>query len=470
MNLTFKQLFKFGAVCMGVCALSASAVDYVSDSFEEGTDGMAVGLYKQVVNGPQDVTTNWLAAVGDASKLVPVNAAYAAVVDRGPITNATKTLMLNLETEGNTLSRVVNVDIADVGIVYVDTLIQFTPSEDEPVIETEDVKVAMYVNAQSNLVVVHKCFTDDEALDPYETNSVVTSIGPIDPEAWYRVSLEIKNLYPEGSMYATKIYIDGEPISHENGYTDEFAKNGEWFFNIAAYNVISLISFQGTGSLDELVVSDTMPVFPDIVASVMLTLVPTANVTFSPVGPVESGTEVTITAADWYRIASVTGQTEDLSAAAGEKFITATLTADADTDVTVTVAQVSGPITIGGTVYDLGSIAAWALNNNVGENDMGENDVDDYLLNVAPGTDATIEITSIVVDKVAGTTTITVGAVNPLVDFTALNGTLYVYTTADLGTAFAQTVKTVVELTPSAPEATLVITGISDEFIKAVVK
>lgn len=465
---------------MGVCALSASAVDYVSDSFEEGTDGMAVGLYKQVVNGPQDVTTNWFAAVGDASKLVPVNAAYAAINGEGPITNEASVLMLNLETEGNTLSRKVG-DIAFSGEapVFVDTLIQFTPSEDEPVIEGTDVKIALYVNAQSNLVVVHNFYRDPQGLDPEVpdygqdlVSSVITAAGIIDPEKWYRLSMKI-GLSPFSDL-GTEIWLDGVHLTGDNAFDVTGNKNGGdnafLFLNIDTALFVSLISFQGTGSLDELVVSDTMPVFPDIVASVMLTLVPTANVTFSPVGPVESGTEVTITAADWYRIASVTGQTEDLSAAAGEKFITATLTADADTDVTVTVAQVSGPITIGGTVYDLGSIAAWALNNNVGENDVGENDVDDYLLNVAPGTDATIEITSIVVDKVAGTTTITVGAVNPLVDFTALNGTLYVYTTADLGTAFAQTVKTVVELTPSAPEATLVITGISDEFIKAVVK
>jgi hypothetical protein len=480
MNLTLKQLFKFGAVCASACALSASATDYVSDSFEapDGSLDLPVGEYKMVTSGAQNEITNlaWVAVSGDASTLVLTNAAYAdytATKGEGPITNEASELILNLETEGNILSRAVT-NVLDITSqdVYIDTLIQFTPSEDEPVIDTADVKVALYVNAQSNLVVVSSMYDDPpNSYNPIETNSVIDLGYPIDPAKWYRLSMRVTFDAPDT---LTDIYIDGVLITHANAYDISGAVNGGSSFLSIESQVadINFISFQGTGSLDELVVSDEMPTFPDAPVAITLTLVPgDGNVSFSPLGPVESGTEVTITAVDWYRIASVTGPiNEDLSGAVGEASVVTTLTAAASCSVTATVAQVSGNLPIGGLNLDLSKLSTWALGQSLGEGDVDETNIDDYLLNVDVGTDATIEITSIVVDETAGTTTITVGADTLDVDFTDINGVLTVYTTTDLGVAFTETAKFVVELTPTAPEATLVITGISDEFIKAVVK
>ncbi|MDD2597727.1 MAG: hypothetical protein PHO37_00675 [Kiritimatiellae bacterium] len=480
MNLTLKQLFKFGAVCVGVCALSASAVDYVSDSFEAGTVpgtilgsvDLPIGEYKQVTVGPQEVITNWFAASGDASKLVLTNAAYAAINGEGPISNETSTLMLQLETEGNTLSRAVT-DVLDAFTtpVYIDTLIQFTPSEDEPVIDGTDVKVALYVNAASNLVVVSKKFIDLVEYFTEPATSTITLSNPIDPEKWYRLTMKVSGY--EGFGF-TEIWVDGQLITHANA-TDAIASayNGSFFLNIDdGLSDINLISFQGTGSLDELVVSDQMPVFPDAPSIIVLTLVAEGgNVLFSPAGTANSGDLVTMTADDWFRIVSVTGPiNEDLSGdlPAPNREFSSVLTATADCSVTVTVAQVSGPHEIGGTTFDLAKLSTWAIANTLGEGDVGASDIDDYLLNVPPTTDATIEITSIVVDKGAGTTTITVGASDPLVDFTELNGTLYVYTTTDLGVAFTLRATQSIDLV--AGEAEVVISGLTNEFIKAIVE
>jgi len=475
MNLTLKQLFKFGAVCVSACALSATATDFVSDSFEAasgGSLGLPIGEYKMVVSGAQNEITNlaWYAESGDASTLVLTNAAYAAINGEGPISNETSSLILNLETEGNTLSRTAGVDIVSNGSVYIDTLIQFTPSEDEPVIDTSDVKVAMYVNAQSNLVVVHTYFIG--GVDPVETNSVIDNIGTIDPAAWYRLSMEIKDLAPGYGYFATKIFLDGAALSNELAVTEDFTDGGNWFMNINSANMLQFISFQGTGSLDELVVSDEMPIFASTPVAIMLTLVAgDANVSFSPVGPVESGTEVTITAADWYRIASVTGPVnEDLSGAVGESSFVVTLTAAASCDVTATSEQVSGTLPIGGLDLDLELLSTWALDQGLGEGDIDETNIDDYLLNVDAGTDATIEITSIVIDEVAGTTTITVAASTLAVDFTDINGTLTVYTTDDLAVDFVELASATVTITPTAPLATIVIDEVADQFLKAVVK
>ncbi|MFA7172075.1 MAG: hypothetical protein WC340_01465 [Kiritimatiellia bacterium] len=480
MNLTLKQLFKFGAVCVSVCALSASAVDYVSDSFEapEGSDELAIGEYKRVISGVNGEYTNlaWVAGIDDTSRLVPVNAAYADIVGEGPITNGAKLLMLKLETENDTLSRAVTNELSiETATVYIDTLIQFTPSDEAPSINTNagtDVKIALYVNAESNLVVVSQTY---EELTYYTKGMATSEIDlgyPIDPEKWYRLTMRV--VYDDPDRL-TDIWVDGELVIHTNGYDIANAcMGGSSFVNInSGADDISFISFQGTGSLDELVVTDEEPPILSTPSIIKLTLVSVGGtVIFSPEGTADSGVEVTMTAGDWYEIISVTGPiNEDLSSFLPAKAITNVLTAGADCSVTATVAKVSsGSITIGGIGYDLGTVATWALANSIAEGGLVPADMDDYLLNVGPGTDATIEIKSIVVDKDTGKTTITVGSSEPLVDFTKLNGTVYVYTTTDLAVPFALTEKSVVELTPDVDKATLEITVVSDEFIKAVVK
>lgn len=442
MNLTLKQLLKSVAVCACACALNASATGFFADSFEapDGSDGLPISQYKMVVSGVQNETTNfvWLAAAGDASTIVSNDAAYAAITGNGPISNSLETteLVLNLETEGNTLSRTAGVSIASAP-VYIDTLIKFTPSEDDPAIDMADVKVALYVNAQSNLVVVHTFYVDMVAV---VTNSVIDSVGTINPEAWYRLSMQVENLLD--SFPGTKIFLDGTAVSHTNAYNDALdATGGEWFINTDSASDINMISFQGTGMLDELVVSDTAPVFDDAPVAIMLTLVGIGDgaAVFSigdtPVTEVESGTEVTIAATeDWYVISALTGPaafTTDASGQLPADSIVVTLEATASCTVTADTAVVSSGTTgIGGGTYPLADVAQWAIANNLGEDDITSAMEDDYLLNVAPGTDAGIVIDAIVID---GTTvTITVSVTDTVVDLDNINGTLKLYSRASL--------------------------------------
>jgi hypothetical protein len=420
MNLTLKQLFKYGVVCMGVFALNASALDTVSDSFEapEGSFGLPIKEYKLVVSGAQNEISNfvWYAESGDASTIVSNDAAYADIEGDGPITNDTAELILNLETEGNTLSRTAGVSIASAP-VYVDTLIKFTPSEDDPEINMTDVKVALYVNAQSNLVVVHTFY--EGGTTPVTTNSVID--GGINPDAWYRLSMEVST--NALALPATRIFVDGTAITHPNAYVPGGASGGgEWFVNTDSAFDVDLISFQGTGLLDELVVSDTAPNFEEPAAILLTLYSPDAQVTFSPVGPVESGTEVTITADEWYRIDSVTGPINETIAGLPAKAVTNVLTAGASCTVTATAAMVSGDLPLGGGTYPAGDVAAWALAQTppLGETDVTGVMEDDYLMNVAPGTDPVLTITAITV----GATSVDVDVTTTAGNLNDVNGTL----------------------------------------------
>lgn len=437
MNLTLKQLFKFGAVCVGASALSATAAtNYVADSFEVsdgGSYGLAISQYKFSTEtvGVDEVTNYaWFAEANDASAIVSNDAAYASFSGDGPIAGGTAELVLNLETEGNTLSRTAGVVVASDEYVYVDTMIQFTPSDTAPTIDTADVKVALYVDANSNLVVRHTMYTEFVNYDPVETNSVVD--GVIDPDAWYRLSIAVTR---DGNETFCRIALDGTVIQHANAFDleDGAANNGTYFRSCEADDfTLEKVSFEGTGLVDELVITDTEPDGIFTPSSVEITLFATGgNVTFDPAGPVASGATVAITATDdWKWIASLTGPVDEAGVVAS-KTITTTLTAVASCTVTAVVDYAALDQTIGGNDYPYSSVAAWAQMNNLAEGaDMSAFE-DQYLLNIATNTTATISITGAVNNGSA--ITLTVGSSNPsAVDFQALNGSLKLYHRADL--------------------------------------
>ncbi len=487
MYLTLKQLFKFGVVCVSACALNAVATtNYVSDSFEGGTIDDPIGEYKMVVSGEQFTNYAWIAESGDASVIAITNVAYADISDYGPITGGVSDLILKLETNSKTLSRAVtNVLDVETSDVYIDTLVQLIPSQAEPTVATADLKIALYVNAQSNLVVVSSMYTDPSLPDwqIIETNSVVNLAEPIDPEKWYRLSMRVT--CDEGYTF-TDIYIDGTLITHEHAFDIAGQTNGASSFlsmdSIA--KDIEFISFQGKGALDELVVSDTMPNFVGTPAAITLTLavVGDGTVTFTDDGdPLESpfefvsGSTIVMTASDWHEIIDITSPGAEFSATPKDvpsQVIISELSATENCIVTVTNAIASGSnYPLGDGTYDLTKIANWAINNSLTPAQVTDNAAayeDDYLLNVAPGTVATLEIKSIVVG--ATTTTIVVGTVNDNVAFDGedvINGTLTVYTTDDLTTAFAEIDSVDLEITEAATTASVVITGATDQFLKA---
>ena len=289
MNLTSKRMLQFLSVCAGAFALTASAQTiWVSDNFEaEGAGltnaviGNAAGMYKAYVwdISSQQTATNlaWEAGAGDASTIQAFEGSYTK--NTRPIAEANaQEQALKLETEGQTLTRYVAFqDIDDgsgtLGIpltqpvpisfisapVYVDTLIKFTPSEDDPEVTDDGVlKAAIFVNASSNLVVCHK-FTDGVTFTL--TNSVFDAIT-IDPEQWYRLTIK---LAVDATLLtpALEIYLDGTKLTHANGAVDmNTFTGGSLFFALSAGGMgggnsdLSQVSFQGTGYVDDLVVAD----------------------------------------------------------------------------------------------------------------------------------------------------------------------------------------------------------------------
>jgi len=538
MNLTSKRMLQFLSVCAGAFALTAAAqTTWVSDSFEADAGvmnsqiGNAAGMYKAYVSTmPPFTNFAWKAEAGDASTIQAFEGDFP--YGHRPITDQTEpSQALKLETEGTTLTRYVaftepdeedgrthptSTSFQDTP-VYVDTLIKFTPSEDDPEITADGFnKLAVFVNASSNLVVCHK-YRDMgvEAFMP--TNSVFTQLGEINPEQWHRLTIMLAyNKTADTTFYvpAFEIYFDGIKLTHPNGaqnsnpgvYTD-----GSWFFALSAgayYGgdiTLSEVSFQGTGYVDDLVVTQIAPHFAEP-AGIPLTLVfndDWLNVMANGAsvvsnGTVTSGTTLTITAEDWYQITSVGGTgitwegTDpewDGTTPLGEKITSASGTITASgADLTATIGAglyYTGEMPTGHNYQgqDAAKVTAWAIANNLSMADLNATGadayVDNYLLNVGTNATAQIEIASIVYTPAAGadpaTATITVKAVNAAdgVNFNRLNGTLAVQTTSDLTTGFTDAETQYFDIDEMNSTDTLVtidVTVPNGNFIRACVK
>lgn len=319
MNLTSKRLLQFMTVCAGICALSATATtQYVADSFEAaaGTNGMLIAYYKGIVNEFGNLTNQvWSSSgSGDASKLVTSDVARVAYTGIKPITNVTESLVLNLETEGQTLTRVLDGnatnDFVNGSQVYVDTLIKFTPSEDDPVITDGMVKAAVFVNVASNLVVFH-------GVDQSNPTNTATAVA-INPAQWYRLTI-LLGKQPTYQFPAFEVLLNGTPVTSSAAYSDSSlvpVPGGVWFMSASADTFISAVAFQGTGQVDELVVSDEVD-FGSTPTVILLTLTFDSGISsvLTNSAPVLNGQSVysnatiTITAnnATWHHVASVDG-------------------------------------------------------------------------------------------------------------------------------------------------------------------
>ena len=512
MNLTSKRMLQFLSLCAGAFALTATAQTvFVADNFEaEGVGytnaaiGAAAGMYKANVWGSQSQYTNlaWEAGAGDASTIQAFEGTYA---NGRPITNDNAKLQaLKLETEGQTLTRYVAFENINDGSttegipetqpvtiqvtasepVYVDTLMKFTPSEDDPEVTDPNIKLALFVNVNSNLVLRHKYYDGTYLV----TNSVFTDLGEINPEQWYRLTIKMQYNNNYGAMQAW-LWLDGTQLTHYNGEIDENnLHGGPIFYAINDAQTLSQVSFQGTGYVDDLVVAREITSFAGQ-AGLTLTLafnddVLDVLVDGQPVQPnaeVADGATLAITAVDWYQINSVTGDGITYTGTTGELVGEATGEISADAPgrtATINASQYTGSIPTGlppGHPYaalPADKLAAWAVASGLTEQDVAlnaEDYLDNYLLNIDESIDADLQITSIVYDPVAEKATITVGATDPAVDFTELNGTLVVQTTDNLAAGFGATTEYAITLT-AAGEVTIEVEAIAGNFIRAYVQ
>ena len=539
MNLTSKRMLQFLAMCVGAVAFTASAQTpnvWVSDSFEDASAGTLAQEYKKVVWGlaSGEINQLWKAGTGgDASTIEENEDPYS--ITSYPIPGAAHGKALKLNTEGDTLSRYVCLTNSAgtmatdvVGLneqyypaflnlraagkpVWIDTLMQFTPSEDEPTFSDKSAKFAVWVNGESNLVVRHQYVlsTVDAGFlagaSGQYTNTVFDSptVGKIIPGQWYRLTMKIQDydmvFQPEETdpsyltyWFFAEIFLDGMPLTHSDAWdydplTWEYSRGGTLFCAMqdADGPIIKELSFQGTGMVDDLVVTDAIPAFTSP-TGVALTLSFGSDIASVMVGSVEKfhngtvndGDTLVITAADWYNISSVSSGASGFiySGTPSGKTSTGTVTALGSGTVTIGATAYTGAWSTGNAgdtgINNVSDFAAWAMAKGISEATIKASGVDayldKYLLNVGEGTTPTIKITDIKIDEVAETGTIKVRAdTDGKVDFTSIRGRMIVWTSNDLATGWDDYDEVDLLVSYDVPEVTVTLPNVAGKFIRA---
>ena len=357
---------------------------------------------------------------------------------------------LALDTEGGTLWRSINEIITTGGNslgtaeavaatgTYLDTLVQFTVTEDEePTVGTDD-KLAIWLQAgegTTNLMV--KAAVVDDQAGRTETTFTVTGTT-VEPGTWYRLTVKAFADITDGELIpGFQIFLDGtlvvadKPtltsdylaiIDSDSHYADLVA--GKYFASLKTTTTLQGVGFQGTGAVDEIVWTEDDP-FPAAVVEFTLTYSGDANTTLGAVtytigedptaqtpteGKIPDGALVSIAAPTFAAGYQLAAFTVDGTAVASPTF-PYTFTMTANTTVAITAEQIpvtedwvdnpATDITAGDTAAtaypglagsalataDAQKLTVWAKANNIAYNDI-KNDTtgtytEAYLLNCA---------------------------------------------------------------------------------------
>ena len=271
-------------------------------------------------------TSKWSCSGDDASLVKPYggdNATAPSITEPAPFAGETNTKYLALDTNGSELQRAIPAAGQTVAAdgTYVDTLVQFTATEDggAPELDAAD-KLAIWLgvvtNAQgevtgTNLMVRAKAWSwVNEEINSAPVDFVIAN-SPVVAGEWYRLTVKaVQSVVDPNQMIipAFQIYIDGTAVAATTSpiSTDlqtVFATGGEasiWMegmADLAAANklfptlaedpqdvtdvTLQGVGFQGTGAVDEIVWTedDLFPAGGPTVVDYTFTLTLDANVT-----------------------------------------------------------------------------------------------------------------------------------------------------------------------------------------------
>ena len=202
---------------------------------------------------------------------------------------------LDLSTEGGILWRSINPTIEDGGTnilgtaqsvpadgIYLDTLVQFTPTEDggTPEVTDED-KLAIWLDVDSSTtpattnLKVRAAVVGEQQRVPTTftiTNKTATA------GTWYRLTIKaIDDIAGEEHLPGFQIYLDGALLMSDaitleseyfelidSDYKDDIA-NGAVFASLKGFNAaptVQAVGFKGSGALDDIVWTTEAPTYP----------------------------------------------------------------------------------------------------------------------------------------------------------------------------------------------------------------
>ena len=237
-----------------------------------------------------------------------------------------------------------NMDVEVGSGLYIDTLVQFTPSEDPP--ETEEgSKLVVWMNTNGVLCVTAGLVSYDGVSSPLTIPTHFVTTTPILTNTWYRLTVSAyqdvdSSEDTEFTLNGFTVSIDGTLVTAttavadagflESDFADETYLSSDvaalmvanQFFGSLEYNkagTLAAVGFRGEGLVDDIVISDVLPTFTGGPSGIDFTLVwdtgvsavwyaidggdPVGAVSGSPIELADGSTiEITAEAAPWYAI------------------------------------------------------------------------------------------------------------------------------------------------------------------------
>ena len=215
---------------------------------------MVANAYEKTVSTFEDgAASNYFASLEGATITNAVYTSYNGLLPSE--TSSAKCLDVSTDTA---LERQANGGdpVAVVGNFYIDMMAKFNETE-SAVVSNED-KLALYMNVNSNLVVVAGA----------DTNFCETATRLV-PGAWYRVAIHmIQNIYSSGDARpGFVVSINGEDVAAKSdsyveltGLTptaNAYYTDRKLFPSILAAQTITSLAITGVGSVDDIVFADT---------------------------------------------------------------------------------------------------------------------------------------------------------------------------------------------------------------------
>lgn len=418
----------FALACASTFALFA-AIDAPKADFE----GYAAGAKVADEVEPDSQSVYWLYDGASGSEDGSTVKAYGG--ENLPAPAAGGQNYLELSTEGGTLWRSLAVgnthgegiggrlgaaQALPPGGLYIDTMVQFTPTEDGGAPDTTgDDKLAIWLNVDSsseapvtNLMVKASVVDDQGTRTP--TTFTLTNAGAVKAGEWYRLTVKaIGDITENDEVPGFQILLDGTlMVADKMTVTEEYAEllgnddiNSKTVFaSLSSAATLQAVGFKGSGALDNLAFSETEPQ-------------PTPGPEF---------------AVDW--------GTGDVTAVWGA----------------------TPP-----TAAELAAIQAWATANGLSAAQVsGETGAAAYLLGLTtvPSEVPALSITSI--DQTAGGWTVTV-ACSAQSDLSKVNGKLTVKTATSLGEAWVVQTYDTSNLAFADGKAVITVTADTARFMKA---
>ena len=453
---------KYARIALGLMValgMMTSTVLAQTTYYSEGFEGASLTNVLKAT-GLAD-TSAWSGGVDDISSIVagtptePDTFGYPK-----PFKGTDHNKVLQLDTEGGTLTNALSSVVGFAAEnIYVDTMIKFVPSEDKAVIDDNGVKVAVYAyaaedGASTNLAIYHGAFTTEGYL--YTTNTI-TGVE-IDASQWYRLTIILADddgdVKDELVSQAMQIYLNGNIVTGDNAYTgatgeawtdvteDELlagpSASGIWFVSACSLTgnekkQIGALQFRGTGFVDDLTVANGDPFVSGPLGTYDVTQTVGAGGSGSdPTSPIKvtvgQSTNLTYTANEFYRIASLTVNGTAVEAAAGQQSYL--LAVNAASAIVVSFSKID---TYAGSTIDWFIAQGWKESDIVGGLDYAKLE----MLNVAAtnaNAGGTITITAI---EVVGTDVLVTVFIERQYSLGAeLNGVLKLYGTDSLATGF----------------------------------